>query len=146
MFPGCLVLRIQCFHCCGPGSVSGWGTEIPQDTWHGQNKKIKKQTTKKPPPKTKPLSSLVLKTQPFISSRNWLYSQGLYPTWLWFSNSYTQKSSTGFFLRHLLFSLFKSSRKNSGQVTWLISGKVSCTVECQCMEGRVGPLPSAIMH
>lgn len=27
--PGDLVVRIQCFHCYGPGSISGLGTEIP---------------------------------------------------------------------------------------------------------------------
>ena len=29
-FPGGLVVRIPSFHCCGLGSVSGWGAEIPQ--------------------------------------------------------------------------------------------------------------------
>ena len=29
-FPGGLVVRIPGFHCHGPGSVPGWGTEIPQ--------------------------------------------------------------------------------------------------------------------
>ena len=29
-FPGGLMLRILCFRCCGPDSVPGWGTEIPQ--------------------------------------------------------------------------------------------------------------------
>ena len=28
-FPGGLVVRILCFHCRGPGSVPGLGTEIP---------------------------------------------------------------------------------------------------------------------
>ena len=23
-------LAAQCFHCCGPGSILGWGTKIPQ--------------------------------------------------------------------------------------------------------------------
>ena len=30
--PGGLVLRIQCFHCYGLGSISGWRTEILQAT------------------------------------------------------------------------------------------------------------------
>ena len=29
-FPGGLVVRIQHFHCYGPGSIPGQGTEIPQ--------------------------------------------------------------------------------------------------------------------
>ena len=29
-FPGGLVVRIPGFHCNGPGSISGQGTEIPQ--------------------------------------------------------------------------------------------------------------------
>ena len=29
-FPGGAVIRTQRFHCCGPGSVPGWGTKIPQ--------------------------------------------------------------------------------------------------------------------
>ena len=28
-FPGGLMVRIQHFHCCGPGSIPGLGTEIP---------------------------------------------------------------------------------------------------------------------
>ena len=36
-FPGGLVVTIWCFHCCGPSSTSGQGTEIPQATGHGQN-------------------------------------------------------------------------------------------------------------
>ena len=28
-FPGGLVFSIPGFHCCGLGSVPGWGTEIP---------------------------------------------------------------------------------------------------------------------
>ena len=31
------MVRIQCFHCCGPGSVPGWETEIQQAAQHGQN-------------------------------------------------------------------------------------------------------------
>ena len=27
--PGGLVVGIWCFHCCGPGSIPGLGTEIP---------------------------------------------------------------------------------------------------------------------
>ena len=32
-------LRILGFHCYGPGSILGWGTEISQAEWCGQNKK-----------------------------------------------------------------------------------------------------------
>ena len=39
-FPGGLVVRTQHFPCCGPGSIPGWGTKIPQAVWHGQKKKI----------------------------------------------------------------------------------------------------------
>ena len=35
------MVRIQCFHCCGLGSIPGQGTEIPQVVQRGQ-KKIKK--------------------------------------------------------------------------------------------------------
>ena len=34
--PACLVVRTWHFHCRVPGSVSGWGTEIPQATRHSQ--------------------------------------------------------------------------------------------------------------
>ena len=27
-FPGGLVFKIQCFHCCGLDSIPGWGTKI----------------------------------------------------------------------------------------------------------------------
>ena len=37
-FPGGLVVRIPSFHCCGLGSVSGWGAEILHAAWHGQKK------------------------------------------------------------------------------------------------------------
>ena len=41
--PGHLVVRIPGFHCHGPGSIPGGGTEILQTAWHGQKKKkIKK--------------------------------------------------------------------------------------------------------
>ena len=33
-FPGSLVLRILGFHCCGLGSVLGWGTEILPPKFH----------------------------------------------------------------------------------------------------------------
>ena len=29
-FLGGLVVGILCFHCCGPGSIPGLGTKIPQ--------------------------------------------------------------------------------------------------------------------
>ena len=38
-FPGGLVVRSLGFHRHGPGSIPGWGTEIPQATQHGQKKK-----------------------------------------------------------------------------------------------------------
>ena len=41
-FPGGLVVRIQHFHYNGTGSIPGGGSEIPQGTQHGQNKKNKK--------------------------------------------------------------------------------------------------------
>ena len=31
---------ILSFHCCGPGSVPGWGIEFLQATWHGKKKKF----------------------------------------------------------------------------------------------------------
>ena len=34
------MVRIQGLHGLGPGSISGWGTKIPQAMWPGQ--KIKK--------------------------------------------------------------------------------------------------------
>ena len=38
-FPGGPVVRTRCFHCWGPGSVSGQGAKILQATEHGQKKK-----------------------------------------------------------------------------------------------------------
>ena len=38
-FPDSLVVRIWCFHCHGPDSISAWGTEIPQAVGHGQKNK-----------------------------------------------------------------------------------------------------------
>ena len=35
-FPGGPVVRILCFHCWGPGSISGKGTKILQAKWCGQ--------------------------------------------------------------------------------------------------------------
>lgn len=40
-FPDSLAVRIWCFHCHSPDSISGWGTEIPQAVGHGQKKKKK---------------------------------------------------------------------------------------------------------
>ena len=37
-FPGSQVVRIQSFHCPGPGSISGQGTEIPQAVQHSKLK------------------------------------------------------------------------------------------------------------
>ena len=41
-FPGGLVIRIPGFHCFGPGSIPGLGTEIPQAAEYGKKKKKKK--------------------------------------------------------------------------------------------------------
>ena len=35
-FPGAPVVRTWRFHCCGPGSIPGWGTNIPQAAQSGQ--------------------------------------------------------------------------------------------------------------
>ena len=40
-FPGGLVVRIWCFHCWGPGSIPGRGTEIPQ-VMHRKRRKERK--------------------------------------------------------------------------------------------------------
>ena len=44
-FPGGLMVRVEGFHCCFLGSISGWGTEILQDVQCApvnKKKKIKK--------------------------------------------------------------------------------------------------------
>ena len=33
-------VRTWHFHCCGQGSIPGWGTKIPQAAWQGQQKKV----------------------------------------------------------------------------------------------------------
>ena len=33
-------LEFQAFNCCGPGSIPGQGTEIPQDAHHPHPKKL----------------------------------------------------------------------------------------------------------
>ena len=38
-FPGGLMVRVPGFHCQGPGSDPGQGTEIPQARWHSRKKK-----------------------------------------------------------------------------------------------------------
>ena len=38
-FPGGPVVMTWCFHCRGPGSIPGQGTEIPEAAWCSQNKK-----------------------------------------------------------------------------------------------------------
>lgn len=38
-FPGCIVVRIPCFHCHGPGLIPSQETEIPEATWCSQKKK-----------------------------------------------------------------------------------------------------------
>ena len=35
-FPASIVVMIPGFHCLGPGSIPGWGTEIPHATQHCQ--------------------------------------------------------------------------------------------------------------
>ena len=35
------VVRTCCFHCCGQGSILGWGAEILHTLWHLQIKKKK---------------------------------------------------------------------------------------------------------
>ena len=45
--PGGLMVRIQHFYCRGPGSIPGWGTEIPQAMRHAKILKIKKKKKKK---------------------------------------------------------------------------------------------------
>ena len=44
-FPGGLMVRITGFQCCGPGSIAGEGTEIPQ----AQKKKSRKKKERKKP-------------------------------------------------------------------------------------------------
>ena len=39
-FFGGPVVRTQRFHCPGPGSITGWGTKIPQAAWCDQKKKM----------------------------------------------------------------------------------------------------------
>ena len=41
-FPGCPVVRILSFHCCGLGSIPGQENEILKATEHGQKKKERK--------------------------------------------------------------------------------------------------------
>ena len=33
------MLKNQCFDCCAPDSIPGWGNEIPQAIWCSQLKK-----------------------------------------------------------------------------------------------------------
>ena len=46
--PGGLVVRVLGFHCRGPGSIPGLGSEMLQAPWHGQTKKQNPQKTKDP--------------------------------------------------------------------------------------------------
>ena len=39
------MVRIPGFHCCGPGSIPGQGTEIPQAMEHSQKKQTNKKKT-----------------------------------------------------------------------------------------------------
>ena len=41
-FPDGILFRIPGFHCRGPDSIPGQGTEIPQDAWCGKKKKKKR--------------------------------------------------------------------------------------------------------
>ena len=43
-FPGVLVVRMAGFHCHGPGSVLGQGTEILQAEQHGPKKRTENNT------------------------------------------------------------------------------------------------------
>lgn len=45
-FPGGLVVRVEGFHCCFLGSISGWGTEILQDVQCAPISKKKKKKVK----------------------------------------------------------------------------------------------------
>ena len=38
-FPGNPLVRTECFHCQGPGSIPGWGTKLLQATHSGQKRK-----------------------------------------------------------------------------------------------------------
>ena len=38
-FPSGSMVRAPHIHCWSPGSIPGWGTKIPQATWHSQKKK-----------------------------------------------------------------------------------------------------------
>ena len=40
-FPGCLGVRIPSFHCHGPNSIPGLGTQILRTAWYSQKKKPK---------------------------------------------------------------------------------------------------------
>ena len=42
-FPGGLVVRIPGFHCCGPGSIPGWETEIAQAAQPKEKRKKRKE-------------------------------------------------------------------------------------------------------
>ena len=84
-FPGGLVVRIQCFHCCGPGPISGWETD-PTNCTVGQDfflikkfrlKKKKRQQKRHlmPVPKEPPTSSQPLQTQLFRETRSRYFGQ-----------------------------------------------------------------------
>ena len=45
-FPGGLVVRILGFHCYGPVSVPGQGTELLQATWCSQKEKEREKNLK----------------------------------------------------------------------------------------------------
>ena len=45
--PGGPVVRSQCSHSCGLGSIPGWGTKITQASWRGKKKKKKEKNKSK---------------------------------------------------------------------------------------------------
>ena len=46
-FPGGPVVRTQCFHCWGLGSIPGWQTKIPQAMLCREKKKKKRSLKEK---------------------------------------------------------------------------------------------------
>ena len=46
-FPGSPMARAQHFHCCGLGSIPGWGTKIPQAVQRDRKTKQKQMQTHK---------------------------------------------------------------------------------------------------
>ena len=46
-FPSGSMVRAPHFHCWSPGSTRGWGTKIPQATWHSRKKNPSKELQRK---------------------------------------------------------------------------------------------------